>query len=373
MESRSATANALDSSSRRSSASWRARRSLLAHSSLVGRRGPAPADARGWPRAARAPGGRPAGRGCAASASAYGASSGHSTPKPKKPARPRGARRRARADEVLDRGQHAVARRRPRAPPSAGTGSPPAAQPGVAREQAAGVAGQRMAVVGGDRVRVEVVVAAAVRPADVVEQQQRQLGARRPLAERSAAPRAPCRSCGRRRSRPRRAAGSRGSASRLVSRISSSSGCCPASATRPSCGAGSTAPTRAPAPAAQSTSTRVRSPAKAPTSTTERAPGGVEARQHDLRRLRERDAPALGVVRYGSCARSDASGANSRGKPVAPKNQFSIAKRGLGIAGSEPVWCRNSSSKNSASPGSNTGRTIGVSPAASSALRWETW
>ena len=50
------------------------------------------------------------------------------------------------------------------------------------------------------------------------------------------------------------------------------------------------------------------------------------------------------------------------GNAEPPKNQFSIAYRGLRIDGSDPVWCRNSSSKNSASPGSKIGRITGVAP-----------
>ena len=145
----------------------------------------------------------------------------------------------ARGREVLDRGQHAVARRRPRCAAERGYGSPPGRSPGSPGNEAAGVARDRMAVLGGDRVRVEVVVAAAVRPADVVEQQQRQLGARRALAEDpqlladgvEVVVAVDHDGVGQRDPRQRRRGSSRGSArARDASR---------ASATRPSCGAGS--------------------------------------------------------------------------------------------------------------------------------------
>ena len=77
-----------------------------------------------------------------------------------------------------------------------------------------------------------------------------------------------------------------GRASRLVSRISSSSGHSCASAVSAGSGAGSIAMTRAPDGAAQSTSARVRSPANAPTSTTVRAP----------------DASRQGIKSSASCA-----------------------------------------------------------------------
>ena len=66
-------------------------------------------------------------------------------------------------------------RSRPRGSPVRGQArvrEPAGMQSGVAGEQAAGIAGHGMAMLRGDGVRVEVVVAAAVRPAHVVEQQQ---------------------------------------------------------------------------------------------------------------------------------------------------------------------------------------------------------
>ena len=84
-------------------------------------------------------------------------------------------------DEVLDRGEHSVARPAlPRRRPP--VGQPTRAHPGLAGEQVAAL-DRRLAVLGGDQVRGEVVVAAPVRPADVVEEQQRQCRALRALAD----------------------------------------------------------------------------------------------------------------------------------------------------------------------------------------------
>ena len=85
-------------------------------------------------------------------------------------------------DEVLDRGEHAVALaafagRRAR------IGQPAGCEAGLSGREPAAVAGQRLPGLGGDLLGREVVVAAAVGPADVVEQQQRQRGALGALAD----------------------------------------------------------------------------------------------------------------------------------------------------------------------------------------------
>ena len=132
-------------------------------------------------------------------------------------------------------------------------------------------AGLRVPGLGGDRAGVEVVVAPAVRPADVVEQQQRQRRARRPLADqpqlladREVVVVAVDHHRVGQRDLAQRVQARR--ADQLELRMPRSS------ATRSGCGAGSIAVTRAPDSAAQATSTRVRSPAYAPISTTDRAP-----------------------------------------------------------------------------------------------------
>ena len=174
---------------------------------------------------------------------------------------------RARGREVLDRREHAVARAASGG--GARVGQAVRAESGLAGEQAAVGAGHAVPKPRGSAC-VEVVVPAPVRPADVVEEQQRERRVRRALADELQLPRTVS-GCGRRRSRRRRGSGSQGeprgwSADQLElgallieldepvlrSRID-----------------GADARPRAPA---QSTRKRVRSPANAPTSTTKRAP-----------------------------------------------------------------------------------------------------
>ena len=109
-ESRSATANALDSSSRRSTR-------LLAREPLVRPPQPRPAaratargGGRGSPRAARASGCGRTGRGSARARPPTARRSCQTTPKPKKTGTTTSRSAVARGHEVLDRGEHAVAR-----------------------------------------------------------------------------------------------------------------------------------------------------------------------------------------------------------------------------------------------------------------------
>ena len=82
-DSRSATANALESSSRRSTASWRAS-ALLEHPQLgAQRRSHGPGARPGWPRAARAPGGGRTGRGSGRRRLDHGRPVSQATPNPK--------------------------------------------------------------------------------------------------------------------------------------------------------------------------------------------------------------------------------------------------------------------------------------------------
>ena len=106
------------------------------------------------------------------------------------PRRRRGRRRRARSPGAGRRGRStksSTAVSTPlRGPPSArrrpAVGQPAGAHAGLAGEQVAAL-DRRLAMLGGDQVGREVVVAAPVRPADVVEEQQRQRRALRALAD----------------------------------------------------------------------------------------------------------------------------------------------------------------------------------------------
>ena len=297
--------------------------------------------------------------------------------RPRRSRRTRARRRAAAARGPPTKSSTAVStplRGRPRAPPSAGRAARPGARPGLAREDARRAARDRLAVLLGDQLGREVVVAAPVGPADVVEEQQRQLGAGRALADQPQlladrvvvvvavddhrvrqlrdAPAAP-------------RGWSRGSARARGARARAPPGRPAARGRRP--------PPARPAGSAQSTSTRVRSPANAPTSTIDRTPAA--SRQGSMSSADcAIDVPQRsGSFRYGSEGTRRRPGRTRPGRPSRRRTSSRSRSAGWASTGSEPVWCRNSSSKNSASPGSKIGRMIGASPAASSALRWDTW
>ena len=132
-----------------------------------------PDAARGWPPGARASGCGPTVSSISATVGGPGRLARPDHAQARRTRGPRPAAGRRARDEVLHRGQHAVARRHPRCAAGTAVGQARRAQPGHAGEDAAAL-DDRLAVLRRDLLGVVVVVAAGVRPADVVEEQQRQ-------------------------------------------------------------------------------------------------------------------------------------------------------------------------------------------------------